>query len=196
MLLSGVVVAALLWVVATRLGYVSDRHLLLVILLGIFWAAAALAELPRRLAGLAGRRSKLAGSPIWGGLLLLGIIAAVLPRTLEPLHANRKGFRHAGLWLGERVRPWDSVLDPYCWSHYYAGKVFHEGTNATPPEGVTPVDYVVVEIAGNEHARLPLMKEAGERSRRGEVVFRWTGRRRKEVVEVVVFAVPRVVSGR
>jgi hypothetical protein len=202
LLLVCLVIAALLWRVASGMGYLSDRHALTILLCGSFWAAAALPEIARRLrsagqriaphVGLARLSDRCPGpeSPLWAVLLFVAVLGAMLPRTLEPLHVNRKGFRFAGHWLAEHAAPWDEVIDPYCWTHYHAGKVFQEGTPTPPPPGVTPVRYVVLEVAGLEHSRLPLMPQAHEAARRGREVFRWTGKRKKDVVDVVVYAVP------
>ncbi len=132
---------------------------------------------------------------------MLAIIGALLPKTLEPLHVNRNGFRHAGIFIGQRAKPWDEVLDPYSWSHYYAGKVFQEGHKANRPDDAVPVKYVVLELSGREagdpdqprqHTRLPLVQEAmHEGGRTGsQAIYRWTGKRNKEEVEVIVYQVP------
>jgi hypothetical protein len=214
MLFLGVLIGMLLWRVYVLLGYVSDRHLILILLFGCYWAAAAIGEMIRRLAALPARvapnfvpltwlrqRSPYSTSLLWPSLAMLAVLAALLPKTLEPLHVNRNGFRHAGIFIGQRAKPWDEVLDPYSWSHYYAGKVFQEGRKADRPEGAVPVKYVVLEMSGREasdpdqprqHTRLPLVQEAmREGGRTGsQPIFRWTGKRNKEEVEVIVYQVP------
>ncbi len=214
MLISGVIIAVLLWRVYTLLGYVSDRHLILILLTGCFWAAAAIGEIMRRLGTLPARlapnfvaltwlrqRCPPSTSLLWPSLAMLAILAAVLPKTLEPLHVNRNGFRHAGFVIAQRAKPWDEVLDPYSWSHYYAGKVFQEGLKANRPDDAVPVKYVVLELSGREasdpdqprqHTRLPLVQEAmSEGARTGsQPIYRWMGNRNKEKVEVVVYQVP------
>src|SRR5439155_750101 len=122
-------------------------------------AAAAVAgrlRVPARL----GERLPAAANPVWAALLLAGFAVAALPKTLEPLHANRSGFRDAGLWIAGHSRPWDEVLDPYSWSHYYSGKVFLEDESPAPPPGQRKVRYVVIEESGHEHLRLPRVPEA------------------------------------
>ena len=103
----------LLWRVAVVMGYVSDRHLILPILCGTFWAVAAMGELPRRCLAITSRVPGRAGSLLtrmaasrWTPLALILILAGgALPRSLETLHADRAGFRTVGLWLGEHVTP-------------------------------------------------------------------------------------------
>jgi hypothetical protein len=129
-------------------------------------------------------------SPVWPAVVLLALLGAMLPKSLEPLHANRNGFRDAGSWLAEHSAPWDGVIDPYGWAHYYAGKVFLEGVPVTVPAGVTPVTYVVLEGSGNEHTRLPLEQEARRLSQHGQARFHWRGQRGREIVDVLVYALP------
>jgi hypothetical protein len=214
MLILGVIVTLLLWRVYLLLGYVSDRHLILVLLCGCYWAAAGIGEMMRRVGTLPSRmapnfvpltwlreRCPNSTSLLWPSLAMLAIIAALLPKTLEPLHVNRNGFRHAGIFIGQRAKPWDEVLDPYSWSHYYAGKVFQEGRKADRPEDAVPMKYVVLELSGRvagdpdqprQHTRLPLVQEAmREGGRTGsQPIYRWTGKRNKEEVEVIVYQVP------
>jgi hypothetical protein len=196
-------VAFCLWRVAARMGYVSSRHTLLILLCGTYWAVAAVPELARRFAQtalwLTERTPRLAAfaprvppaeHSLWSGLFLLGLVVSMMPKQFEPLHSNRIGFRHAGLWLAAHAQPWDEVIDPYCWSHYHAGKVFLEGREPPVPAGTPRNRFVVLEEQGHEHSRLPLMATALALREQGTAVFRWTGKRDKETVDVVVYAVP------
>lgn len=192
-----------LWRVGARMGYVSDRHTLLVLLCGCFWAAAgtpvmlqgaysALRKLVRRwqAAPTEGLTPDYTTIPLWCILVMSCLVATMLPKAVEPLHANRAGFRHAGLWLAQQANPWDEVIDPYCWSNYYAGKVFHECDPPSIPPHARVTKYVVREMSGNEHSRLPLLQNAIALCERGTPVFRWTGKRDKETVDVLVYAIP------
>jgi hypothetical protein len=201
LLLVSLAILVLMWRVASLLGYVSDRHLLLPLLCGSYWAVAAAPRLVALLAAILGRlpllarlagRLPAAAHPVWACLLLAGLAGATLPKTLEPLHANRSGFRDAGVWIADHGRRWDLVLDPYSWSHYYSGRAFLEDESPEPPPGERQVAYLVVEESGREHLSLPavapvkrLAAESGHHK-----VWQWTGRRRQEVVEVVVYEVP------
>jgi hypothetical protein len=185
--------AVALWRVAVVAGYLSDRHTLLLVLCGTFWAVAGLGLFAGWLAWLAGAvagvRSSFASPTRWGLVLLLAVVGSALPRTLERLHGNRSGFRDVGNWLAEHTHPADEVIDPYFWSHYYSGRVFQEGGRTTPPPGHRPTRYVVLERAGLEHVRLALLPEAERLAKQGQVVHRWWGKRRKVWVEIVVVAV-------
>jgi hypothetical protein len=195
-----------LYRVATFMHYLSDRHTLLLILCGCFWSAAGFLAFGRKLAGFtrkwAETRScpanaglalpwRLAQEPrFWSGLLLVSLTAATVYKNLEPLHANRKGFRDAGQWIVEHTDVSDEVMDPYCWTHYYAGRVFQEGKPLMIPAGHERVCYVVVEESGNEHPRLPTVAQAKQTAQTGLKVFECKARRKKEICDVCVYAVP------
>ena len=140
--------------VAGILGYVSDRHVLVIVLCGLFWAVAALRELPRRLLDSSTARFN---APACSCVLLLAVAASGLPKVLEPLHANRAGYHSAGQWLARNTHPADVIQDPFCWAHYYAGRVFLENLTVASPPGYRPDHYVVVEHSQNPHMRLTLV---------------------------------------
>ena len=69
--------------------------------------------------------------------------------------------------------------------------MFLEDASPSPPPGERKVAYLVIEESGREHLRLPdvpLVKQWAEESGHHKV-WEWTGRRRKETVEVVVYEV-------
>jgi hypothetical protein len=182
-----------LWRMAAVVGYVSERHALLLVLGGSFWAAAMLTTWVDRLAAwLIAER--------WRPLAIIGMLIVAtcfsLPSTLKPLHANRAGHKAVGLWLATHANPNDIIVDPYCWAHYYAGKVFLEGHDR--PEGYLPYHWVVLEEGDNPHERLPSVEHAKEIARMGAPVYTWhpSNRERKYRAEdVTVYQTPAPVSG-
>jgi hypothetical protein len=195
-LLASLGICFLMWRVATVEGYLSDRHALILIFFGMFWMAAGLELIPGKMAGLL-ERWRLPQLSKWCGaayapMFLMAVLAMLcLPRTLQRLHYNRGGFRDAGLWLADHTTYADDIVDPYCWSHYYAGRVFIEGTDTSakvPAEHKTET-YVVIEEAGNPHPNLPevasaiLMVSGQPHSE----VYRWKGHRGKDYAEVAVY---------
>jgi hypothetical protein len=176
-----------LWRVAKVMGYVSDRHLLLILVSGSYWVVAAILELPHRLTA---KRLKLLHHRSVPLVVLLAVAGLGLAKNLEPLHANRCGFRAAGLWLAEHSTPLDVVKDPYCWSHYYAGRVFIEGQATAAPDGHLPVWYVIVEKGKSQHERLKEVDEVQILKDLGKPVWHWDGARGKEQAEVVIYQVP------
>ncbi len=185
----------LLYRVAQLLGYLSDRHTLLIILCGSFFTVAALCRLGEMLAaGLARLRPGLAGTRWtdarrWSPAVLGLALAAPLPRTLEPLHAERVGFRTAGYWLAEHTLPGDAILDPYCWASYYAGRVFTEGQSHLPARRPR-VHYLVVEDSQNKHPRLPEHEAVKKRALQGKRLVSWQVPRGKEMAEVAIYQWP------
>jgi hypothetical protein len=179
------VILMLLWRVAWLMGYVSDRHLLLPILFSGYWAVAAILALPERV--------KLFGKRTWLPMAaLLGLAATGLARSLEPLHADRAGFKAAGLWIAERVTENDVVLDPYCWSHYYAGQLFRETPPRDFPPGTKRLRYVVLEKSNNAHAHLlPYVEESRAWAKVGTLVHSVAAPRSKDKFAAVeVYTVP------
>jgi hypothetical protein len=195
-------IALSLYAVAVVVGYASDRHLLLVILLGSFWAAAGIPILGKWAAALvarlrpAWRETRWADGAAWALGLWALLCGGPLFRTLETLHADRAGFRKAGYWLAEHAQPGDRIDDPYAWANYYAGHVFTEcdegdGLPFTPGPATDPkVRYVVMEVSDNKHPRLLTEKPEDLLTAGGHVEQSWPLSHRKDNAEVKVFVVP------
>lgn len=198
MLLCGLI-AFLLYRVGVVVGYLSDRHLLLVLLFGCYWAAAGMPALAAGLAALVGRlwpRWRNLDVRIATAVLLLVFCGGPLFRTLEPLHADRAGFRQAGYWLGAHAWSGDKIDDAYAWANYYAGHVFTEvdpadGLPFAPGPAQEPtVRYVVLEVSANKHPRLQTEQPADLMAAGGRVEQSWRLTNRKDDGEVVVYVVP------
>ncbi len=188
-----------LWRLAAVVGYVSDRHVLILVLCGIFTGAAALLAIGHTVGALLGRlryqQNGAASKPTIAGqrftLVLLVVLAlSVLPEGLKPLHANRIGHREAGLWLAEHSHPADPILDPFCWAHYYAGRVFSEGFTPQAPAGQQRTCYVVLESSDHDHPRLPTIGQALALARQGKLVYHWPTDKPQAQAKVCIFAVP------
>jgi hypothetical protein len=188
----------LLDAVARKMGYVSDRHLLLIVMCGCYWAAAGAILLGEKLAvGAARLRPTLAGSRwsdtrIWSLALLLLLVVSPLPRTLQTLHAERTGFRSVGRWLSKKTLPGDFVEDPFCWAYYYAGRVFVEGCKDLPV-GKPARFYVVLERSKNRHPHLVSLQAALVHTleeKESEVIHEETVQRGKEEATIQVWRVP------
>lgn len=192
LLLLSLVLTLLLYRVAQLLGYLSDRHCLLLLLCGSYFTVAALERIGRGLGALVLRLwPRLAGArwaqpQAWATATLVVCVAAPLPRTLERLHADRCGFRDAGYWLAENTLPGDYVLDPYCWANYYAGRVFTEGRTDLPAHN-PPLYYLVVEESKNKHTRLAEHNAAEQLKKSASEIKRFEARRGKEQAFVVVY---------
>jgi hypothetical protein len=205
LLLLCAIMAAVLWLLANVMGYLSDRHCLLILFCAMFWMAAGFKAagewLSTKVQPYLGEwtaqkglwrqliEDRLTSGRAVAALLLLTMIGAALPKSLEPLHGNRAGLRQAGMWLLEHADPSDEIVDPYCWAHYYAGCVFLEGQPTDPGPGHQPVQYVVLERGKSEHRRLTNLEKARKLAENGNIVYRWTGKQGKSDAEVVVYKV-------
>jgi hypothetical protein len=189
----------LLWRLASVVGYVSERHTILLVLCGSFPAVAATLVIGQKASRFlrwfnSSQYQLSTESNISSSFLVMALIASVLPKSFEPLHSNRSGFRDAGLWLAEHALPSDEILDPYCWAHYYAGRVFLEGSKLEGPKDGKSVCYVVLEQSGNSHLRLTEIPAAKRMAAQGKLVYEWEGTRNKDHCIVRVFACPKKES--
>lgn len=189
---TAMVLAFCLFRVAAQIGYLSDRHAILIILCGVYWSADGIFLMGDALARFWDRTQVGRVLPAWTSplfcttVLLLGVALPGAYRSLGTLHEDREGFRQAGCWLAANTLPGDYVLDPYCWAHYYAGRVFVEHPAGPLPAKHPPVFYVVYENSGNKHARLKgNVAFAQQLIPQGQLVESWPVKRgRIEVWEV------------
>jgi hypothetical protein len=185
-LVLGLLHGFVLWRLALAVGYVSDRHVLLLVLCGSFWGAALTAVIGKRIA----EACHGVPAPAWPTVALLFLLTGYcIPETLKPLHANRAGHHAAGLWLAAHTSPADPIEDPFCWAHYYAGRVLLEGKPIPQAEGYRPTQYAVLEQSDHEHIRLPTIGRAQELASRGEVVYWWPENVPEAQAKVCVYAV-------
>ncbi len=163
--LLGLVNVAVLAALAFKIGYVSERHTVVVVLVLALFAASALEPL-WKLFGLLPR--------VGAGGLLFAVVAASLPSALKAAHENRAGHPHAGRFLAEHVGPRDAVIDPFCWAEWYAGRTLY----AVPADPVPPAArWVVMETGKSPHSRLPRYADAvnviNDGKNRAELVYWW-----------------------
>lgn len=105
---------------AWKMGYLSGRHTLTLVLVSIPWAAAGTTICACRLAKVLGWGPRLARG---AGLatLVLAVTASTLFQ-LKPSHATRWGHWAAGQWLAEHASPSDAVLDTRGWAAFLSGR--------------------------------------------------------------------------
>lgn len=178
---------------ATRAFYISDRHMMVLILPGCFFMAAGLLELGRRVqAGFS--RSRLSGAMKASiPFLVVGVMfACCLPKTLQRVHGNRKGNHEAGIWLASHLKDGDLVLDDHAWSHYYAGQVFVEGKEPFVSPDYQPRCFVVItrsriqEVDDVRKTEERKLAESGARP-----VYHWPDHTELARARVVVYERPR-----
>lgn len=145
----------IVWFLGLVVGYVSDRHIMLLVITTIFQSVAVMIQLPYRLRGYLGSLSSHFGygngkTANWyrpaliATVLIMIMIGAGLSRTMRPLHYNRRGHHMAGYWLAKNAHPADVIIDDHCWAHYYAGRVFQEHRNIRPENNQRPKTFYVV----------------------------------------------------
>lgn len=177
--LSGLLLLAL----GIKVGYVSERHTLLLVMIGCIFAAAALEPVAELFRGCV--------KPEW---LLVVIALAALPSTLKPLHANREGFKHAGRWLADHVKDGDMVIDPFEWSQWYSGRSLY-AVPPDPKEDPPRMTYAVVDdrTRPDEHVRLPRLEAAINvmNDGRSRVVYHWPESGPVEAAKVKVIQLVR-----
>lgn len=172
LLILGAMSFVLMIYLATRIGYVSERHTLLFVLICCVFAAAALEPLSQVLG-----HTPVLGRLIWPKAaptgLLMALVVTALPYTLKPLHPQREGHKHAGRWLAEpgRMQDGDWLVDPLTWAEWYAGRTLYRTVEY---KGQPDVIWVVVEEGKTSpHSRLPQWDHARDLIKKGEKVYQW-----------------------
>ncbi len=196
----------LLWLLALKLGYVSDRHILILIILSIYQATTVMLEIPQ---GIRSRFVKKANSAntasiatpsnfwarpgFWSVVILLTMTGLGLSKTIRPLHGNRAGHHAAGIWLKKNSHPVDKIIDDHCWAHFYAERVVHETKTIAVPSGYTPRTFVVYSRPSNrkEPSHERGYNETDLRAKGGTVVYYWPTQGIEEDARVLVFELPR-----
>lgn len=175
-----------------KAAYISDRHVMILVLFGCYFTVAGLRELPGRVLawfkandGIAWYRS----APLWSAVLFLTLIGACLPKTTQRLHGNRVANHEAGLWLADHLEVGDHVEDDHSWSHFFAGLVFQEDSRPILPADLVPKCYIVTT-----RSRDPMIDE--QRQTRGiakeaKVVYVWPPQAETDKARVVIYAQPR-----
>jgi hypothetical protein len=186
----GCLYLCLLFYLALRIGYVSERHTLLLNALGCMFAASSLPSLGAWLSVAPGIRHLV----IWPHLMPTGLasmlVVTALPQTLQPLHAHREGHKHAGLWLAGQLQEKDWLVDPFCWAEWYAGRTLYRTTEY---RGQPLRTWVVVEEGKvSPHSRLPQWELAQELARHGQAVYQWPPQASFDQPRVVVYRVEDV----
>jgi 4-amino-4-deoxy-L-arabinose transferase-like glycosyltransferase len=203
--------ALVLWRLAVVVGYLSDRHIQVLVLCGMYPAVTAIRELPLRVGGWLQARGRLPASPSLRWLLsdgapllsagvLLTFTAAGMPKTLQTLHGNRAGYHAAGLWLADHVKPFDFVLDRHCWAGYYAGCIFREGHEDRAAPAAVRTEYHVVGRGKGGTEPVPdnpiFLTERRVRELGGVPVYHWPARAPLARAAVVVYALPHLRPAR
>lgn len=154
----------LLVYLASRRGYLSERHAVLFGLLACQFAAAVLpawAGFISRVIPPVGRF----GLRVTAGVLLAVLVLSALPFAVKPQHRAREVHKQAGLWLAEHAAPADAVVDPYTMAEWYAGRTRTHLNDWSA--GLPPVTYVVLEnTSARPESPMPLLEWGRELAKR------------------------------
>lgn len=172
----------MLWVVGSRAGYVAERHTLLIVLCGSYFAATAMVTIGAKLRAIPSL-AKVGSASLWTGLIVVALVAAAIPGGMKPLHANRAGHRAAGLWIAKHRYPKDFIVDPFAWAEFYAGQIRQPASHGDQ----ISVFYAVIEGPGNLHPRLHVMALALKIKEHGKLVYYWPENVAPEKAKVFVY---------
>jgi hypothetical protein len=177
--------------VALVMGYLSERHAMLALMMVVVWSAYGGVILGDTFVGFFKESRMRVGLVRLNhfSLLLILLLVPSVYKSMETLHYNREGFKQVGKWLASNCKEGDLVEDAFCWSHFYAGKVFLEGKSGLVVSDPR-VKYVVVERSGNPHLRLQTQDEESLKAQKGKVVYDWPCRRKGVNSTVLVYEVP------
>ncbi len=158
---------AILWWLAYKAHYVSERHTILIVLIGCFWSMQGMTLIGQYLAAKVHRLAWSAQR--WAMALLVLFVMAGLASALKPRHSHRTGHREFGLWLSQQLSPTDRLVDPYRYMTFYAGwrTYYHNRLLNLDPN--TPA-YVVAEVDEKDLTRKNIL---GDLPKRSKVIRVW-----------------------
>lgn len=127
---------------ALKLGYLSDRHTLMLVIASLPWAAAGTFVCARGVA------VKLRWSPWFarmaGATAVLALIVAGAVLQAKPAHPSRWGHWAAGRWLAAHARPGEAVLDTRGWAAFVSGRPSYDYWHVRQAFTDSHLRYVVV----------------------------------------------------
>jgi hypothetical protein len=194
-----------LWRLAAKVHYVSERHTLLIVMCGCMLSAATLFHWGRVLASLRATQASHAGRSwlCWTStrrgwrravqLVFLILLGIGLLQTLKPLHQHRLGHKEVGLWLARQLKPGDSLVDPYGLASFYADQRLARPNHIDADVKKKGHRYLLVEPADKDRHRLQLIAHEKQRMGTAEAVFSWPNERNPELL-VYKSSKKRVVS--
>lgn len=144
---------AVLWIIASKMNYVSQRHTLLTVMISCVFAAVSFPVI----GGWMVRTWKSAWvqrrTP-WqiGGALTLLVLALALPRDFRSLHHERAGNKPAGQWLKDNAGD-VKIVDPLGWAEWYSGRTLREWPWLNPTAD-RELYIVLPENSKSPHSRL------------------------------------------
>lgn len=181
--------------VATSSGYLSGRHMLLLVLLALPWGALGLRDLATRIAGRLPRPlARPFSTESLANLATLVLCAACVATTLRSVTFTNQPHRAAVAWMLNQDAPTGAVLDSRGYSALYSGRTTYRYDTA-PEAFADPRLALVVVEQGEYDAPSPrgetmravlgrcatlaatFPSPAGKNPGQGVMVFRWSRER-------------------
>jgi len=127
-------------------GYLSARHLLPLVVVGIGCGGHGLIAFARSIAKavVGGQPEATTRSAATRAVAALAVAACLAPQ-LEPLHAARRPHRSAGRWLASEAEVSGAVLDTRGWTGLYSGRPTYGYQDAWQAFCDPRLAYVVIE---------------------------------------------------
>jgi 4-amino-4-deoxy-L-arabinose transferase-like glycosyltransferase len=178
-----------------KASYVSERHVLPLVMLGSYACVIGVVQFSELVLG-AWSRWRSETSPVaaarLGVALLMPLLLLSAVKTLQPLHANRVGNREAGRWLAQHVHAGDVIDDEHNWSKFYSGLFFRDVEEKDLPLDPEAKRYTVVTrwIAHGGVGDVADLRNETEKHA-GRLVYRWPTKASSDKARVVVYELPR-----
>jgi hypothetical protein len=182
-----VVHLSILWFMAWKFDYVSQRHVLLPVIIETMIAASFFPILGAHII----RKWSVAQRRNWtpwqvGAACALLVMAIAIPRDFRSLHRDRIGHKVVGKWLAENGDPTITVADPFGWAEWYAGR-----TMRTWPALIYTADrdfYLVHEPnSKSPHSRLNHYAFVRELSQKSEMIYQYPPDAPPDRIKVAVY---------
>jgi 4-amino-4-deoxy-L-arabinose transferase-like glycosyltransferase len=133
-----------------KMGYLSGRHVLTLVIASLPWAAAGVFICAR------GAAVALKWPPTrarWAGVALTAAaVAAGAAIQSKPAHPTRWGHREAGRWLAANANPGEAVLDTRGWAAFVSGLPAYDYWHVRQAFTDANLSYIVV---GEDELRAP-----------------------------------------
>ncbi len=127
---------------AMKMGYVSGRHTLTLVIVSVPWAAAGIWVCARRLAEKRRWNDRLARTI--GATALAASISVGVAYHVRPGHPSRWGHWAAGRWLRTHCAPGDAVLDTRGWAAFVSGRPSYDYWHVRQSFTDSRLAYIVV----------------------------------------------------
>jgi hypothetical protein len=129
------------------LGYLSGRHVLVLVVATIPWAAAGTYVCARGIArklSWSGRTSRRVRNAAMGMTVTASIVVQMMPSHLN--HLTRWGHWAAGQWLAVHARPDELILDTRGWARFISGRPGYDYWHVRQALTDSHLSYVLVGL--------------------------------------------------